>query len=620
MTITPKIDPNDTLRNSYPKLNLMIDNVNNFQDQINQMVIQGDSSVEAAQARVASEKTFATLKARLDDRDVKLNQKATQTDIENINSELLQKADVLEVQTLEKDIKTFESVKAYGVQGNGSNETTAIQTALNNAEGILYFPDGNYKWDTTLVINKSNLILEFSGNAYCEYTGSLNTAAITFQGSEVSSSSMISSSATKGATSITVNSIPSGLTKGDWILLTSTELFHSFRPTYTKNEWVMVKSISGNVINLESRLNFSYGTGTTRVNKQNFLFDVGVRGLKLTNPEAYLTYGVNFDVCFNPIVDNCRLTNTQRCGISFDRVLFGAVENTHVLITRDTDSLNYGIVASASSYCNFNNNRIQSFRTSIDLTRLTSFSNVVGNTSHKGNINTHDAYSCNVSNNTINNGHILIRGWQINVHGNYVSSYADGQFNGLIMVTEAGELGTINITSNIIEGPDNTGTACGVFSGQLETSRLIIANNIMLNVSRGVSVSSVSNEVGQNEIIISGNIMKLKQVGGIEPCGLYAHRGHNIHFVNNSVEQITGATGRGVDCWASGGSWKNFIISGNKWKNIKGFTYRFTSQFSNVIIKDNIGDNCDNFADVTSAIGSRLVKDNIHNGTIMAST
>lgn len=88
MADAPKINPTDTLRESYPKLNQAIVNANNaintansakatadeakntannVQAQFNQVVIEGDSSVEAAQARVSyTGTTYTTLKERLD--------------------------------------------------------------------------------------------------------------------------------------------------------------------------------------------------------------------------------------------------------------------------------------------------------------------------------------------------------------------------------------------------------------------------------------------------------------------------------------------------------------------------------------------------------------------------
>ncbi|OHX42359.1 hypothetical protein [Cytobacillus oceanisediminis] len=101
MAETQKILPMETLRQSYPKLNAAIDNSNealskaaiaesnagsavntantavtkadSVQAQFNQVVIEGDSSVEAAQARVkAGGAAFTTLQERLNDSDNQL--------------------------------------------------------------------------------------------------------------------------------------------------------------------------------------------------------------------------------------------------------------------------------------------------------------------------------------------------------------------------------------------------------------------------------------------------------------------------------------------------------------------------------------------------------------------
>jgi lysophospholipase L1-like esterase len=65
-------------------INQMIEEVNGFQSQINQMVIEGDSSVEAAQARVdADGNAFTTLKERLDTADAQLEMKVTIRDIKD---------------------------------------------------------------------------------------------------------------------------------------------------------------------------------------------------------------------------------------------------------------------------------------------------------------------------------------------------------------------------------------------------------------------------------------------------------------------------------------------------------------------------------------------------------
>jgi hypothetical protein len=102
--VAEKIRPDDTLRETYPKLNQMIDEVNNFQRQIDEIVVEGDSSVEAAQARISyTGKTYKTLKERLDKEHQEVTAQLAQIEQAKIDQVLF-------------DINTF-SVKFYA-QGN----------------------------------------------------------------------------------------------------------------------------------------------------------------------------------------------------------------------------------------------------------------------------------------------------------------------------------------------------------------------------------------------------------------------------------------------------------------------------------------------------------------------
>jgi hypothetical protein len=77
MADTPKLVVTDNLVTAYPKINASIDNANlakqiqdGMQEQINVLVVSGDSSPESAQARVEADGTTnTTLKARLDKKE-----------------------------------------------------------------------------------------------------------------------------------------------------------------------------------------------------------------------------------------------------------------------------------------------------------------------------------------------------------------------------------------------------------------------------------------------------------------------------------------------------------------------------------------------------------------------
>lgn len=81
--IIKHIEKDDSLNKGRVKIN---EALGGFQTQIDSIVVEGDSSVEAAQARVDAEgRTYDTLKARLDASD---EEKASKEDVESVSNEV----------------------------------------------------------------------------------------------------------------------------------------------------------------------------------------------------------------------------------------------------------------------------------------------------------------------------------------------------------------------------------------------------------------------------------------------------------------------------------------------------------------------------------------------------
>lgn len=143
--VVEKINYDDNLKEGTDKLNQSIDQSNtaaqkaviaenkaneslqqseSTQTQLDNIVIEGDSSVEAAQARVDSKgESFPTLKARIDNFELSANQQLQEM---------------------------ITNVKQFGAIGDGANDDTeAIQEAYDHVYGkgggVLYFPLGEYK-------------------------------------------------------------------------------------------------------------------------------------------------------------------------------------------------------------------------------------------------------------------------------------------------------------------------------------------------------------------------------------------------------------------------------------------------------------------------------------------
>ncbi|RKO63565.1 glycosyl hydrolase family 28-related protein [Caldibacillus debilis] len=185
MADAPKINPTDTLRESYPKLNQAIDNANNAlktantaketadqslamsentQKQLNQIVIEGDSSVEAAQARVDAEgNVFATLKERLDTKETQFA-----NEIGILNEQLADTTSSSGRPSGHSVWTEFENravnVKWFGAVGNGAaDDTQAIQNALDsaysNGGGIVLVPSGTFNISSTITIPRNVVLL-----------------------------------------------------------------------------------------------------------------------------------------------------------------------------------------------------------------------------------------------------------------------------------------------------------------------------------------------------------------------------------------------------------------------------------------------------------------------------
>lgn len=116
------IKRDDSLNEGRKKLNNAIEKVDTFQDQINTIVVDGDSSVEAAQARIdADNNTYPTLKARLD-------AKETQT-----SEQLAQKANQEELEAERARIDSFTKL----AEGSTTGDAELVDIRVG-ADGVTY--------------------------------------------------------------------------------------------------------------------------------------------------------------------------------------------------------------------------------------------------------------------------------------------------------------------------------------------------------------------------------------------------------------------------------------------------------------------------------------------------
>lgn len=138
--------------------NQALEQSKNTQQQLDQIVIEGDSSVEAAQARVdADGNTFTTLKERLDTKETQFA------------SQLAQTKEDLEQRSV--------NVKWFGAKGDGiTDDTSSINTAIEYAKQnrrSVYFPSGEY------------LVSRVNGTEYCLILDHIENMEVVFDDAKI---------------------------------------------------------------------------------------------------------------------------------------------------------------------------------------------------------------------------------------------------------------------------------------------------------------------------------------------------------------------------------------------------------------------------------------------------
>jgi hypothetical protein len=145
-----KILGTDTLRKAYPKLNQSIDLVNNFQTQINQIVVEGDSSVEAAQARVEEDGTVnATLKDRLDKKERELSEQLADNaqKLEGLSSVSGLKNEGQPIPSIKEYVR--DCISFFSSRFGDERNNYYLTGARRSVE--LRKPDATYTYDTEII-------------------------------------------------------------------------------------------------------------------------------------------------------------------------------------------------------------------------------------------------------------------------------------------------------------------------------------------------------------------------------------------------------------------------------------------------------------------------------------
>jgi hypothetical protein len=314
MTNAPKILGTDTLRQAYPKINQAIDNANealskatnaetnstnavntanSVQQQLNQIVIEGDSSVEAAQARVDAEgNVYTTLKERID---------AEQTKIGILSNVIV-------------------SAEKYGVKADGTDQSAKIANAIAACPtgGTLIFPKGEYIGK--VVITKP-ITIDFMGSKITPPNG--EDKIIQAVGTQGTSNYILDSPVTRGDKVLTLTSVPTDIVAGDLIVLRDDTTRVSDGQTDVNLEVHEVYSVDtvAKTIILKDFVRLPKSVSSSC----NVYKIIPIKGIKIRNINlqavngAINNHGLYFDMCQDVKLENITMTKSVAPVISFRR-------------------------------------------------------------------------------------------------------------------------------------------------------------------------------------------------------------------------------------------------------------------------------------------------------------
>jgi hypothetical protein len=255
--------------------------------------------------------------------------------------------------TVQAKLRETVSVKDFGAVGNGStNDTAAIQLALNSGAKKVYAPAATYKILGTLTI-PTGVCLEGDGPEQTIFDGSSTTYAALTSGQHIRTAEgsytalpALSVSPSKGATTLTFASAPSLQVNDVFLIYNPTDFSYSgWRDYYRAGEYLRVASVSGSVVTLQGTLADSYTTAAVSLYRYDGMTTCTLSNFKLIglNDLSNAVFGLNLISCVDSLVENVKVTNCSYASIVLDRCF-----NTS--LTNCTATENFATSASGGEY------------------------------------------------------------------------------------------------------------------------------------------------------------------------------------------------------------------------------------------------------------------------------
>jgi hypothetical protein len=300
------------------------------------IIIRGDSSLEAAQARVGSDATsYSTLKERLDAE----NNSVTTRLAEIVTSVL------------------HPPVPLNAAKGDGSiDDKPTIQAIIDyvgsNGGGTIYFPKARYYLSDSLVISYSNVkLISFDATLDTKANHMIN-GLIRVEG-QTGTEYPITQDLAKGQSTLPVSPTT------EYVLISTIEIYNSVRSYYYKGELLRT---SGNKLEDVLEDDYAYLNNNLKVVEVTPVKNVKIDGFKFTKDfdgnASNKACGVVLNYVANCEVTNCQFENFDDSGLKADQTYNCSFTNIRVENGNVTTGLCYGIsIVNASRKVYVNNIR-----------------------------------------------------------------------------------------------------------------------------------------------------------------------------------------------------------------------------------------------------------------------
>ena len=259
--------------------------------------------------------------------------------------------------TVQAKLRESVSVKDFGAVGDGvTDDTAAIQAALDSGAGKVLIPEGTYKVAGELLSSGCSIIgdgidksiITAEGDASGTYA---NGGVLVIKGSAPSAISALSVSPSAGARTLTFSS-SHGLAEGDLILIYN-PTDGSFNPVlayYRAGEYAVVATVdSSTQITLTSPLYAGYTAANVNLYKCTGYATTHISELSVVAPGGVtngIVNAIRLINCVNSSISNVKATNSDNATVAISQSYNFDVSDVYFSQTSDINSFgtNYGLV------------------------------------------------------------------------------------------------------------------------------------------------------------------------------------------------------------------------------------------------------------------------------------